>query len=502
MSAQRNKSGLTDAEEKAIKLGSVSAQPVQALHQKDGLYPAHVLSWIESYQAPPPSASRKSQRVKIAAKKKRADCLHGTYLQTYDALQLGSRPASGEVNFNGFEVGRWKNGRWKNGRWAKNWAREGKPPAWGIGMCRVVYKMTVLLVYKNISVSDNASQLVRTLATRPELAAMVQSLEFRHSATARIDYPEWVAALLALVNLRELVTDYYVPMKQETIPLIPFRLRSFTSFCAIIGTWANFLATQGELQELILHSDFMGAPPTPQNMPHLRVLKARYDDMAKFSAHAGLERVWFWLTRPSLGLPFSTRNLVLLSLWPARPSTLRLNGPQVLALLQMAPAILGGVKHLVLDEHRRLCPYTHGSGILRVALTIDNHRAPQLRVLTMVFSARESLYPNYPIVNVDMDAPRKPPAAPAYLSLLWRQWCPKAAFRACLSAFPSLPFRLSVNFPSGEHRQLANRAITPILPEQPAYLFYKKSHAVGVKENEILRRRIGALSAQIRVLED
>ncbi|KAJ7027029.1 hypothetical protein C8F04DRAFT_1267466 [Mycena alexandri] len=269
-------------------------------------------------------------------------------------------------------------------------------------LCRVVYKMTVPLVYRNISVGDNANQLVRTLATRPELAAVVQSLEFRHSATARIDYPEWTVALRALVNLHKLVTDYHVPLKEDIIALITFRLRSFTSYSTIIGTWANFLATQGELQELVLHSDFMGRPPTPQELPHLRVLKARYDDMAKFSTHSGVQHVWFWLARPTPGIPFGTRNLALLSQWQARPSTVRINGPQVLALLELAPAMLGGVRHLVLDEHRQLSRFTHGSGVLRVAPALDRHRMPQLQVLTMVYSARESIFPNDPPVEVGM----------------------------------------------------------------------------------------------------
>jgi hypothetical protein len=161
-----------------------------------------------------------------------------------------------------------------------------------------------------------------------------------------------------LTNLRKLTTAHHVPLEAEVIPNITFRLHSFTSFSAVIGPWVTFIAMQAELQELILHSDFLASAPAPAYLPVLRRLKARYDDVARFSEYGGLTDVWVWLGRPNPGPPFSTRAIVRLAGSPVRLTSLRANGPQLKMLLHMAPALLNDLRHLVLDEDRLLCGFT------------------------------------------------------------------------------------------------------------------------------------------------
>jgi hypothetical protein len=161
-----------------------------------------------------------------------------------------------------------------------------------------------------------------------------------------------------LTNLRKLTTAHHVPLEAEVIPNITFRLHSFTSFSAVIGPWVTFIAMQAELQELILHSDFLASAPAPAYLPVLRRLKVRYNDVTRFSEYGGLTDVWVWLGRPNPGPPFSTRAIVRLAASPVRLTSLRANGPQLKMLLHMAPALLNDLRHLVLDEDRLLCGFT------------------------------------------------------------------------------------------------------------------------------------------------
>ncbi|KAJ6566710.1 hypothetical protein B0H19DRAFT_1066994 [Mycena capillaripes] len=131
-----------------------------------------------------------------------------------------------------------------------------------LSLCRTAYTLIVPLVYSRVSVGDRANRLVRTLASRPELPHLVQSLEFCSSLCARVDSAEWAQVLPALKNLRRLVTSYYVPLESHIVPQITFRLTSFTAFSVIIGPWVAFIAMQAELEELVLHADFLAAAPS------------------------------------------------------------------------------------------------------------------------------------------------------------------------------------------------------------------------------------------------
>ncbi|KAJ6566719.1 hypothetical protein B0H19DRAFT_1067003 [Mycena capillaripes] len=106
--------------------------------------------------------------------------------------------------------------------------------------------------------------------------------------------------------------------------------------------------------------------------------------MAKFVNQRGLTGMWFWRGRPNGGQPFKTRDIVRFSSSPVRPETMRLNGPQIIALLEHAPALLSTLQHLVLDEDRAWAQFDENSGITRVMKMLD--RTPLLRIFTMVCS--------------------------------------------------------------------------------------------------------------------
>ncbi|KAJ7916077.1 hypothetical protein B0H13DRAFT_1871525 [Mycena leptocephala] len=178
---------------------------------------------------------------------------------------------------------------------------------------------------------------------------------------AQIDSLEWARVLPQLKNLRKLSTAHHVPLKEEVIPNITFRLHSFTSFSAVIGPWVTFIAMQMELQELILHSDFLVSAPAPACLPMLRRLKAHYDDIARFSEYGALTDIWVWLGRPNPGPPFPTCAIAKLATCSARLTSLRVNGPQLKMLLHMTPALLHGLQHLVLDEDRLLCGFNQNT---------------------------------------------------------------------------------------------------------------------------------------------
>jgi hypothetical protein len=203
----------------------------------------------------------------------------------------------------------------------------------------------------------------------------VKSLEFRPTIYGHVDSLEWARVLPQLTNLRKFVTAHHVPLEEEVVPNITFRLHSFTSFSAVIGPWITFIAMQTELQELILHSDFLAPAPAPACLPVLRRLKARYDDVARFSEYGGLTDIWVWLGRPNPGPPFPTRAIVRLAASPARLTSLRANGPQLKMLLHMAPALLHGLRHLVLDEDRLLCGFNQNVSACHTARLLADAQA-------------------------------------------------------------------------------------------------------------------------------
>ncbi|KAJ7130006.1 hypothetical protein C8R43DRAFT_957216 [Mycena crocata] len=253
-----------------------------------------------------------------------------------------------------------------------------------LSLSRATFSILPPLLYRHISVGDGAGQLVKTLAARSSFASLVQSLEFRPSLCARIDDAPWALVLAQLNNLLSLNIAHHVPMELPFLAHISFRLTSFASVGLIIGPWAAFIAQQPAIEELRFGSDYLPLAPDPQQLPKLQMLKARGDDIAKFSTHR-LVHVWFFGGWPHGRRPLHIRHLKRLSSSPAHLLTLRLSAPQMLMILDSAPSMLTTLEHLLLDEDRSWVKYTaEAGGVIVAAAAGLNARTPRLHTLTLV----------------------------------------------------------------------------------------------------------------------
>ncbi|KAJ7922578.1 hypothetical protein B0H13DRAFT_1865756, partial [Mycena leptocephala] len=325
-SAMSSPPALTDAQDKAFKL--------EAMYL-DGRAPGPTLqAWIESYVVPPPRNPRVIKHTTNAAaqsspRRRRVDAL---MVMRARALESARR-------------------RWPQPRClSKDHEKENRTRQMEEKATREAAKAKKAAreaEAERAAAAARVATLMQMRATwegsRREISGISPDYlrPCRFSGVARV--------LPQLTNLRKFVTAHHVPLEEEVVPNITFRLHSFTSFSAVIGPWITFIAMQTELQELILHSDFLAPAPAPACLPCCADLR--------------------------LGPPFPTRAIVRLAASPARLTSLRANGPQLKMLLHMAPALLHGLRHLVLDEDRLLCGFNQNSGVLNVAAALG-HRTP------------------------------------------------------------------------------------------------------------------------------
>lgn len=176
----------------------------------------------------------------------------------------------------------------------------------------------------------------------------MQSLTFHGSLCAYVDDTQWRQALLSLINLRQLAVAHHVPLEWETIPHIPFRLRSFTIDGTAGGAWAGFIYLQPELEELHLLGDFIGKAPGLEQLPALRHVTGGADDIAKFAACLPLRSAVFWkhIQRRRL----QTRDMQRFVRSPARMTAIRITAGQLVNLFSMIPDLFKTATHLALDE--------------------------------------------------------------------------------------------------------------------------------------------------------
>ncbi|KAJ7478929.1 hypothetical protein FB451DRAFT_1172061 [Mycena latifolia] len=226
------------------------------------------------------------------------------------------------------------------------------------------------LIYRHISVGDEAGELI-------------QSLVFRSSAyTYYINEAEWALVLPAMVNLRRLIVNQHVPLDRRVLPLITFRLHVFLSVCSVFGAWADFLASQPELEEIGLHSDLLGRAPGHSQLPMLRSVKGRPEDVARFARNHCLDDIWFWLGPPRGRLTLETTDLQRFALSPSHLLTLRIMAPHLLLLMEAAPSLLDGLLHLTLDEDLGWCRFNSKSVVVRAVRDL-RERTPVLKSLTL-----------------------------------------------------------------------------------------------------------------------
>ncbi|KAJ6487348.1 hypothetical protein DFH09DRAFT_1105921 [Mycena vulgaris] len=245
------------------------------------------------------------------------------------------------------------------------------------------------LLYRQITVGDRANRLVQTLATHDCTAALVESLVFEDSVCAYIHDSDWDRVLAALVNLRHLTITHHVPLSWNSLPSIRFRLRSFTSVGRVVGAWAQFLHLQPELQEIILHSDLLAAPPGRTALPVLRRLSARPDELSKFALMHPLESMVFWVGAPWEGRGLKTRDLVRFGDSTCQLRMLRVNSSQLYILFRNVPQMLITLEHLVIDEDTAWSRNSTAAAqeqrlLMRAASVIDVIHAPILKSLTML----------------------------------------------------------------------------------------------------------------------
>ncbi|KAJ7112733.1 hypothetical protein C8R44DRAFT_741805 [Mycena epipterygia] len=245
-----------------------------------------------------------------------------------------------------------------------------------------LYTILRPLLYRNIVVGDPAGQLIRSLAHDASLPPLVKSLVFRDSEYTYIDEREWVLVLPAMVNLRTLVVAYHVPLDRAILPSITFRLRLFISTCTVFGAWADLLFQQPDLEEIRFYVDFFGPVPSAAELPHLRSVMGRPEDLGRFVRQHSLQDVWFYLGPPWARHTLRTIDLTRFACSSSRLLTLRITAKQLLMLMDQAPAAVYTMLHLVLDEDLSWCRLGPESLIIHVARRLAADM-PALRSLTL-----------------------------------------------------------------------------------------------------------------------
>ncbi|KAJ7620797.1 hypothetical protein B0H17DRAFT_1151910 [Mycena rosella] len=246
------------------------------------------------------------------------------------------------------------------------------------------------LLYRNITVGDRARRLVR-------------SLVFEASWSAQIDDEEWAQALTLLINLRHLEISHHVSIGWASLPFICFKLQSFTSSAIVVGAWVGFLHLQHELQDICMHSDFLGQIPGPEVLPVLRRFSGRTEAVAKFAEVHPLQSMGFW-AGPWWAIELKPHHTERFLRSTARLVTLRINSAALCKLFRDVPTMLATLQHLALDEDKAWGrnPATDQRSLLRVAGKLEAN-APALLTLTLIcrFGAKRYGCDGVPLSEAD-----------------------------------------------------------------------------------------------------
>ncbi|KAJ7863781.1 hypothetical protein B0H14DRAFT_2574721 [Mycena olivaceomarginata] len=234
-----------------------------------------------------------------------------------------------------------------------------------LSLLRLTKSLNVILrhlLYRNITVQGtSARKLVHSLANNPLLPPIVETLLFEDVST-HVNLEEWTRVLPQLVNLWCLGIAPNIPLPQQAIPRITFRLTCFQAICSVAGAWRDFIASQSILDEIYLNSFFWGDVPGPQQLPHLRSLKGHPQDLVNFAAVHSLVDIWVFTGVPLHTHVFSPSDLEKLAASPSRLFTIRISALDFLAVLEAAPALLMMLRHLVIDEDLSWSNFTLATG--------------------------------------------------------------------------------------------------------------------------------------------
>ncbi|KAJ6449960.1 hypothetical protein C8R45DRAFT_1114367 [Mycena sanguinolenta] len=207
------------------------------------------------------------------------------------------------------------------------------------------------LLYRDIVVGASAQKLLTSLAANLQLRPLVRFLIFE-DPSAHIHPRLWALVFPTLENLEALTIAYEIPLSHPIVSEAAFRLTFFESLCPLTYTWAQLVASQPGLEELILHEGFWTEAPAPHFLPRLRRIRGYPADIAKFAQFYALEHMWFISKKPlPSGRPtLRSRTLPNFASSACRLSTVRISAPDFLRLSTASPDIISMLRHLVLDE--------------------------------------------------------------------------------------------------------------------------------------------------------
>ncbi|KAJ7480535.1 hypothetical protein B0H11DRAFT_1915934 [Mycena galericulata] len=246
-------------------------------------------------------------------------------------------------------------------------------------MSQTVYLLVCPLIYRHLLLGFCAKQAVHSMAENSRLPGL--SLFSQDQFHTHVDAAEWAFILPALCNLNFLIVGRYIPLPRQVIPHLIFRLKAFGSSGDVVGPWAELIAAQAQLEELIFDCDFFGAPPTPQQLPRLRAMKGRPEDLAKFAQHYHLRDLWFFQGPPFGRRTLRAADLEKFALSPSRLYTIRIRAAELSMLYNAAPEVVATLGHIVLDEDLDWYEYvvtmsSLGGAMERVVAAINLRRHP------------------------------------------------------------------------------------------------------------------------------
>ncbi|KAJ7749741.1 hypothetical protein B0H16DRAFT_1461139 [Mycena metata] len=247
------------------------------------------------------------------------------------------------------------------------------------------------VIYRLNYVKSNAKKFVHSLANNPRLPRLVLKLIFDESPDTAVDIEEWAAVLPAMVNLHYIGIVPTIPLPCHVLPLITFRLWGFGSTGDVVGPWAELVASQSELEELRLESDFFGVIPGPTHLPCLRLIQGRPADIARCAQHQ-LQQVWFYRGPPFGRRSLKDADLAILSRSPARLLDIRICARYFTRLLDTAPQMLSTLRHILLDEELDWSNFTidahapMANSIKNLAAALTRTRFPRLESVLLIWS--------------------------------------------------------------------------------------------------------------------
>ncbi|KAJ7763845.1 hypothetical protein B0H16DRAFT_1455094 [Mycena metata] len=252
------------------------------------------------------------------------------------------------------------------------------------------------VIYRLNYVKSNVKKFVHSLASNPRLPRLVLKLIFEESPETYVDVEEWAAVLPAMVNLHYISVVPTIPLSRHVLPLLTFRLWGFGATGDVVGPWAELVASQPQLEELRLDSDYFGVIPGPTQLPRLRLIKGRPADIARCAQHKKLKQLWFFTGPPFGQRSLKAADLALLALSPARLLDIRIYARYFLQLLDAAPQMLTTLRHIVLDEELDWSDFTldpHapvGNSIKNFAAALTRERFPQLQSVLLICARKNT----------------------------------------------------------------------------------------------------------------